>query len=37
MSAAKEQGRNQVGYSMAAHTGLFQSLCLPNDPAAKLS
>jgi diguanylate cyclase (GGDEF)-like protein len=37
MYAAKEQGRNQVGYSAAAHTGLFQSLCLPNDPAGKPS
>jgi diguanylate cyclase (GGDEF)-like protein len=35
--AAKEQGRNRVGYSTAAHTGLFQSLCLPNDPAPRPS
>ncbi len=30
-------GRNQVAYSAAARTGLFQSLCLPNDPPARLS
>ncbi len=35
--AAKEQGRNRVGYSTAAQTGLFQSLCLPNDPAPRPS
>ena len=37
LDAAKEQGRNRVGYSTAARTGLFQSLCLPNDPAPKAS
>jgi two-component system chemotaxis family response regulator WspR len=31
LRAAIERGHNQVGYSSAAHTGLFQSLCLPND------
>jgi diguanylate cyclase (GGDEF)-like protein len=28
---AKELGRNQVAYSTTARTGLYQSLCLPND------
>lgn len=31
LHTAKELGRNQVAYSTAARTGLFQSLCLPND------
>ena len=35
--AAKEQGCNRVGYSSVAHTGLFQSLCLPNEPGSRPS
>ena len=35
--AAKEQGRNCVGYSSASRTGLFQSLCLPNEPGRRPS
>lgn len=34
LHAAKELGRNQVAYSTAARTGLYQSLCLPNDVVA---
>jgi diguanylate cyclase (GGDEF)-like protein len=34
LHTAKELGRNQVAYSTAARTGLYQSLCLPNDIAA---
>jgi diguanylate cyclase (GGDEF)-like protein len=31
LHTAKELGRNQVAYSTTARTGLYQSLCLPND------
>lgn len=36
LHAAKEEGRNQVAYSTAARTGLFQALCLPNDAERRL-
>jgi diguanylate cyclase (GGDEF)-like protein len=35
--AAKAEGRNRVGFSTAARTGLYQSLCLPNGPPPRLS
>lgn len=34
MHAAKDLGRNQVAYSTVARTGLYQSLCLPNNLTA---
>jgi diguanylate cyclase (GGDEF)-like protein len=37
MYAAKEQGRNRVGYSSAAHTGVYRALSVPGDPAGRLS
>lgn len=35
--AAKEQGRNRVGYSSAARTGIYKALSLPGDPAGRPS
>ncbi|MCL4777952.1 MAG: GGDEF domain-containing protein [Gammaproteobacteria bacterium] len=35
LQAAVEQGCNQVAWSTVARTGLFQALCLPNDPASR--
>ncbi len=37
LDAAREQGRNRVGYSSVASTGLFQSLCLPGEPGRRPS
>jgi diguanylate cyclase (GGDEF)-like protein len=34
---AKETGRNNVAYATGAQTGLYQALCLPNNPAGQPS
>ncbi len=35
--AAKEQGRNRVGYSMVSHTALYDPASLPGNPGHRLS
>jgi diguanylate cyclase (GGDEF)-like protein len=37
MYIAKNGGKNQVAYSTAAGTGVFQALCLPNSAESRLS
>ena len=37
MYNAKHAGKNQVAYSTAARTGIYQALCLPSDMETRMS
>jgi len=37
MYIAKHDGKNQVAYSTAAGTGIYQALCMPANPESRLS
>jgi predicted signal transduction protein with EAL and GGDEF domain len=37
MYVAKNEGKNQVAYSTAVGTGVYQALCLPSGHTARIS